>query len=311
MLPFAWPRGSTVDDAVVCDPAVAAASGLDGTLFRLPLRTPEQAARSLIAGRHFALAELQSLLMQFTRASADMLLFLRHVEEISVHVRPADGGATRRLGRIALRGADAALRLARRCSVVPSASATAPEPEPEAGAVARRGFRPPEEAAGEDTVGAGGTAYTLCVETRWVQEGAGEAEGTQHWLLQWDDVLGEAARARMGLRDAGGEHANMAAIAGSLGAAGWVGAAMRLDLTPSATTAGTELGAAATRGDAGAGMAAAAERPTGKVYCFLPLPIRSGLAVHVHASFALSSNRRSLWGRSDDGGGGQSSLKGE
>ena len=29
----------------------------------------------------------------------------------------------------------------------------------------------------------------------------------------------------------------------------------------------------------------------GKAYCFLPLPIISGLPIHVNASFALSSNR--------------------
>jgi hypothetical protein len=33
----------------------------------------------------------------------------------------------------------------------------------------------------------------------------------------------------------------------------------------------------------------------GRVYCHLPLPIFTGLPVHLHASFAVSSNRRSLW----------------
>ncbi len=35
--------------------------------------------------------------------------------------------------------------------------------------------------------------------------------------------------------------------------------------------------------------------PDGQAYCFLPLPISTGLPVHVNAFFALSSNRRTLW----------------
>ena len=35
--------------------------------------------------------------------------------------------------------------------------------------------------------------------------------------------------------------------------------------------------------------------PCGQVFCFLPLPIRSGLPVHVNGHFILDSSRRSLW----------------
>ena len=34
---------------------------------------------------------------------------------------------------------------------------------------------------------------------------------------------------------------------------------------------------------------------TGSVFCFLPLPIRSGLPVHVNGNFILDSSRRALW----------------
>lgn len=47
-----------------------------------------------------------------------------------------------------------------------------------------------------------------------------------------------------------------------------------------------------------AAAAAAASAPlpvAGRAYCYLPLPILSGLPVHVNGSFALSSNRRALW----------------
>jgi sacsin len=33
----------------------------------------------------------------------------------------------------------------------------------------------------------------------------------------------------------------------------------------------------------------------GQAFCFLPLPIKTGLPVHVNAFFELSSNRRDIW----------------
>ena len=46
------------------------------------------------------------------------------------------------------------------------------------------------------------------------------------------------------------------------------------------------------------GIAASLDTPDiqlGKIFCFLPLPGRSGLPVHINGQFVLSSNRRSLW----------------
>ena len=46
------------------------------------------------------------------------------------------------------------------------------------------------------------------------------------------------------------------------------------------------------------GIAAQLDPPasfTGKVFCFLPLPITSNLPVHVNGQFVLNSNRRGLW----------------
>ena len=33
----------------------------------------------------------------------------------------------------------------------------------------------------------------------------------------------------------------------------------------------------------------------GHAFCFLPLPVQTGLPVHVNAFFELSSNRRDIW----------------
>ncbi|CAM9133228.1 unnamed protein product, partial [Laminaria digitata] len=39
------------------------------------------------------------------------------------------------------------------------------------------------------------------------------------------------------------------------------------------------------------GEGGAAKRPRGAAYCFLPLPVVTGLPVHVNGYFELSSNR--------------------
>ncbi|CDP11009.1 unnamed protein product [Coffea canephora] len=43
----------------------------------------------------------------------------------------------------------------------------------------------------------------------------------------------------------------------------------------------------------------------GRAFCFLPLPINTGLPVHVNAYFELSSNRRDIWFGNDMAGGGK------
>eukprot|EP00798_Chlamydomonas_sp_ICE-L_P006706 gene6706-3376_t len=79
----------------------------------------------------------------------------------------------------------------------------------------------------------------------------------------------------------------------------------------------TALGAAASSGGSitasaspsGPGTAAAGGSPgdqqvVGRAYCFLPLPISTGLPLHVNAYFELSSNRRDVWHGADLAGKG-------
>ena len=52
------------------------------------------------------------------------------------------------------------------------------------------------------------------------------------------------------------------------------------------------------------------DRVEGRAYCFLPLPIQTGLPVHINGAFAVSSNRRQLWKSGGDEA-GTGSWKGE
>lgn len=58
-----------------------------------------------------------------------------------------------------------------------------------------------------------------------------------------------------------------------------------------------------------AGVAArispAEPKPEGAAYCFLPLPVKTDLPVHVNGYFELSSNRRDVWWGDDMAGDGK------
>ena len=61
----------------------------DGTLFRLPLRTSQQAGTSRIKNTSYSKEEMIALLKQFVEASGNMLLFTQHVAEIKLFHIPA------------------------------------------------------------------------------------------------------------------------------------------------------------------------------------------------------------------------------
>ncbi len=91
----------------------------------------------------------------------------------------------------------------------------------------------------------------------------------------------------------------------------WVGVAAPLDSSPapslplavsdtSTSTSGGQAdgpGADRSSSDAAASGTSAAVTPSGRAFCFLPLPIYTGMParVHINGYFELSSNRRDIW----------------
>jgi sacsin len=69
----------------------------DGTAFRLPLRTREQAAESEISNRPFTRHDFQNIVEKLTPVGAEMLIFLKHVLSLSVEEMEAGGRASRTL----------------------------------------------------------------------------------------------------------------------------------------------------------------------------------------------------------------------
>ena len=81
-------------------------------------------------------------------------------------------------------------------------------------------------------------------------------------------------------------------VRGALKLVPWVGLAARLPTTGSGGCSGGDGLALA----GGADLAVAGEAAVaGQAFCFLPLPIPTGLPIHVNGYFELSSNRRDVW----------------
>ena len=57
----------------------------NGTLFRFPLRTREQAAKSEIKDLHYDSSEIKKLLQMLIKGGHDLLLFTQHIRKISVY----------------------------------------------------------------------------------------------------------------------------------------------------------------------------------------------------------------------------------
>ena len=64
--------------------------GYNGTLFRLPLRTKEQASKSEISQLHYSANEVKTLLEMIVNGSSDLLLFTQNVLRVKIYSLPSD-----------------------------------------------------------------------------------------------------------------------------------------------------------------------------------------------------------------------------
>lgn len=75
----------------------------------------------------------------------------------------------------------------------------------------------------------------------------------------------------------------------------WVGVAAPLSLSDPLPAAGVLSDTLVAQTGAAVNSSTPKKETTGRVFCFLPLPIYSSLPVHVNGYFELSSNRRDIW----------------
>ena len=242
-----------------------ARSEFRGTTFRFPLRTKAQASKSKLSKAAYTKDDVRRLLNEFkTEATLDML-FLKSVAAIEISEWRVGDDAPTTLSVSKMQSpADTALVSAR------GAFARASAAHAEKGALARI---EPETASRFDVVfeSSEGDAKDLCTENAEVKRRA----------FVVAQALG--SRALHALVTTGREKFGMRLVP-------WAAVAAELDAANGADSESSRLDGS--------------REPSGRAFCFLPLPVRTGLPVHVNAFFELSSNRRDVWHGGDMSGGG-------
>ncbi|GFR39744.1 hypothetical protein Agub_g226, partial [Astrephomene gubernaculifera] len=308
--------------------AAAAAAPWPGTLFRFPLRSAELAAASTISKQVYTPESVRVLLQQLCSESSQILLFLKHIVRLEVYEWPRGAAQPHLLFACHVsnpsqevlweRGLFARVsgeRPSSSSSSAPSLAAAAA-----AGVLAATGSATSAAAAdsGYQPLPDILRSYRLELQSEWYDTGGtwnvrqeeGEAE-------QQQQLQGQRRRARRRLQRrsfivsqmrGGGDVAEFAdQLSRHFGVPLVAWGAVAADITVLTSAA------AAARAGSGAGgeedqeqeeeeVAAAPEE--GRAFCFLPLPARTGLPVHVNGYFELSSNRRDIWHGEDMAGSG-------
>ncbi|KAK2153631.1 hypothetical protein LSH36_291g08049 [Paralvinella palmiformis] len=252
----------------------------NGTLFRLPLRTKAQAVKSEICQRHYDDSEVKALLMLLIQRAETLLLFAQNVVEIGVYHLPAHGRTPS--------DANLVFAIHKRCSqilrellpAVPLSSAAAGKLEAEKlNAVKQSGtLRAASRVLADIRSGVDpasivtpNAATIFSLEQKLTDPGSRLLrfkyfQKSRPWLVT----------AFMGI----GDSLQMAVTEDSLIPIG--GTAVPLEIDPASDC---YMPAAILDPD---------RCPCGTVFSYLPVPLTSGLPVHINGTFAITSNRRHL-----------------
>ena len=217
-----------------CNPGgvTTGAPAMQGTLFRLPLRTPAVAATSQLSTRAVSVEDATRLLHEFAGEAAASLLFCKSLRTIEIWL---GGGVS---ATVSLSSVTPAVLASRALAVTAAETA--------------KGGKHPVPSLHD---------YTLDISTSVGAGGCGPhvVPGVATWLFC----------AQAGAEAGGALHSLSAGTA-----------TRHLRLLPVGGIAALVRGGTP---------------PPGRVFVTQPLPILSGLPVHINARFETSSNRRSVW----------------
>ncbi|GLC59948.1 hypothetical protein PLESTB_001557000 [Pleodorina starrii] len=250
----------------------------EGTLFRFPLRSSELAEASTISKQVYTIESIRSLLDQLATESFQILLFLKHIARLEVHEWPADAGSPHLLFSCHVSNLSREVAWERGLF----ARVSADRPSQLAAAAAAAAAALPEVLS----------SYRLELRREW----HGAADGT---AVQQRRRRSERRSYIVSQMRGGGEVADLAEQLSRVFGAVVAWGAVAADVTTTASGGGGGGG-----GGAGEEAEAAGPPEDGRAFCFLPLPIRTGLPVHVNGYFELSSNRRDIWYGEDMTGSG-------
>ncbi|CAI0443992.1 unnamed protein product [Linum tenue] len=251
-----------------------------GTLFRFPLRSSNVALRSQIKKEAYVIEDVMSLFASFSGVVSDALLFLRHVKKISVFVKDGNGSEMQLLHHV------------RRNSVSEPEMVNAVDDI--FSLIDRNRFSGLDK---DQTVKMLSKSIDKDFLHKCQKIVVAEQNPSGSLLHCW--IMGECLGAGRGRKFSGGEShksipwACVAAYIHSVNVDGEYDASdMSCHFTPDLFKVSNA-------------SVQSRENFEGRAFCFLPLPISTGLPAHINSYFELSSNRRDIWFGNDMAGGGK------
>ena len=262
------------------------ANSYDGTLFRLPLRTATQAARSEICNRPYTDHDIRDLLRMLSEAAQAILMFAQNVVRISIYHLAKRATVAREpvLLFSAERKLVHVLRELSPSISLPS-SADGDDFQTRDLVVNSSGLKSSTEVlaslrAGTDVgeVETPDASLVCTISFAVTSKGAivldrSAASVSQTWLIC--TVMGTEESLRMALQ----EDVHLLPTAA---------VAVRLDADDDGSYTPVAL------------VDPVTTTPSGSLFSFMPLPIRLGLPVHVNGCFAITSNRKHLCQPNED-----------
>ncbi|KAK8486465.1 hypothetical protein V6N11_045126 [Hibiscus sabdariffa] len=256
-----------------------------GTLFRFPLRSASVASRSQIKKEGYSPDDVMSLFSSFTAVVSDALLFLRNVKSISIFVKEGAGHEMQLMHRVQ-----------RNCISEPQLHSDALHQMFGLIDAKQHGGMDKEQLLKKLSKSIDRDLPHKCQKIV-VTEQNSSGNVSHCWIT--GECLGNG-RAKTNSAVAGDKiHKSIP----------WACVAAHIQ----SVKVDGEICDVFSRENACAGdifqlsIASIQDRKNieGRAFCFLPLPISTGLPAHVNAYFELSSNRRDIWFGNDMAGGGK------
>ncbi|XP_068639684.1 uncharacterized protein [Aristolochia californica] len=262
-----------------------------GTLFRFPLRSENVALRSQIKKEKYAPEDVQSLFSSFSEVVSEALLFLRNVKTISIFVK--DAGQEMQLLH----------RAVKRDVSVPTSGPQPLKPmldfvhgNQQTGMDKDQFFNKLSKLGDNDLP-------LNCVKVL-VTERSLSGEKSHLWIIS-ECLGGGRARSRCIAADKNPNSfipwASVAAYLQSFKVEGME----ELSTRDGETVEGDCSSQPPSHFQIHPELLQDRKELKGRAFCFLPLPISTGLPTHINAYFQLSSNRRDIWFGNDMAGGGK------
>lgn len=258
-----------------------------GTLFRFPLRNAKVASKSQIKKEAYSPEDVKTLLSSFSEVVSETLLFLRNVETIAIYMKEGAGGEMQLVHRVQKE------RIG--------------EPEAETNTFQLMvNFMHEHQRDGSDKNHfldklrrPNDTGLPWKSQKLLLTEKSSSEEKSHIWLTS-ECFDGRRGKRNSEARDnKSHKFIPWACVASCL-------KTVEVDKELSNTEGGEDSRVVTSdMQDVSVASVEFKKNFEGQAFCFLPLPISTGLPVHVNAYFELSSNRRDIWFGNDMAGGGK------